>query len=100
MPLIVICKIFRLFVKTLTPDDRFFLDKIQNLSQPVQMQLSKKQKDFLNFLLHFWNQNLNNLKKMPTHIADLFPKLLIPKDLFRPMPKKLPLHYTIRQSFC
>ena len=38
----VICKILRLFVKTLTADDKYSLPNGDNLTQPIQMQLSKK----------------------------------------------------------
>ena len=58
------CKILRMFFNTLTTDDKVSLYRT-NLRQPIQMQLSKKKKLFLNLLLHFWNLNqfLNFLKK-------------------------------------
>ena len=58
------CKILRMFFNTLTTDNKVYLHR-KNLPQPIQMQLSKKKKLFLNLLLHFWNLNqlLNFLKK-------------------------------------
>ena len=54
--LLVICKIFRVFVNTLSSDDKYALLNIENLTQRIQMQLSQRQKTFLlNFFLHFWN---------------------------------------------
>ena len=52
--LLVICKISRLFLNTLTGDGKYSLFKRDNLTQPIQMQLSRKEKIFLNFFLHFW----------------------------------------------
>ena len=56
----MIHKILRLFVNTLTVDEKHYLLKRNNLTQPIQMQFSKKQKTFsatffafLNFLLNF-----------------------------------------------
>ena len=48
---LVICKIFRLFVNTLTADDKFSLLNTDNSVQPIQMLLSQKQKILLNFSL-------------------------------------------------
>ena len=42
--LIVISKIFVLFVHLLTADDRYSLCNKDNLQQPIQMELCKKQK--------------------------------------------------------
>ena len=39
--LLVICKILGLPVNTLTTDDKYFLFNRENLTQPIQMQLSK-----------------------------------------------------------
>ena len=53
-------KILRLFANTLTADDKHYLLNRDNLTQPIQMQLSQKQKTFselffafLKFLLNF-----------------------------------------------
>ena len=51
--LLAICKIFGLFVTTLTAGYKFSLLKRDKLTQPIQMQLSKKQKAFSNVFLQF-----------------------------------------------
>ena len=53
MSLLVICEILGLFISTFTADDKYFLHNSENLPQPIQMQLSKKQKSFSHLLLHF-----------------------------------------------
>ena len=44
--LLVICKMLRLFVNTFTADDKYSVLNRDNLTQPIQMQLSQKQKVF------------------------------------------------------
>ena len=46
--LLVICKIVGLFVNTLVADE-YSLFNIDNLTQPIQMQLSQKQKTLSKF---------------------------------------------------
>ena len=53
MSLSVISQILKLFVNILTIGDKYSLQNKENLRQPIQMQISKKQKKFLNFLLYF-----------------------------------------------
>ena len=45
----MIQKILRLFVNTLTADEKHYLLKRNNLAQLIQMQLSEKQKTFAEF---------------------------------------------------
>ena len=47
--LLVIHKILRLFVNTLTVDDKHYLLNRDNLAQPIQMQLTQKGKTFSDF---------------------------------------------------
>ena len=47
--LLVICKILWLFFDTLFARDRYFLLGTDNLTQPIQMQLSKKQETLAEF---------------------------------------------------
>ena len=47
--LLVIYKILRRFVSTLTADDKQYLLNRDNLMNPIQMQLSQKQKTFFQF---------------------------------------------------
>ena len=56
----MIHKILRLFVNTLTVDEKHYLLNRDNLKEPIQMQLSKQEKNFsetsfgcLNSLLNF-----------------------------------------------
>ena len=45
----------RQFVKTMTVDDKHYLLNRDKLTQPIQIQLSQKQRIFLNFFWHFSN---------------------------------------------
>ena len=47
--LLVICKIWGLFVNSLTADDKFSLFNRHNITQTIQMQLSKKEISFFGF---------------------------------------------------
>ena len=49
--LLVINKILRLFVNTLTADDNHYLLNRDNLMQQIKMELSQKQKNFSEFIL-------------------------------------------------
>ena len=52
--LLVICKILGLFVNRLTADDKYFLLNRGNLTQPIQLHLSKKKELGEGwFFLHF-----------------------------------------------
>ena len=62
--LLVIHKIQRLFVNTLTADDKHYLLNRDNLTQPIQMQLSQKQKTFSEFFFAFLKSILN-FKHLP-----------------------------------
>ena len=53
--LLVICKISTLFPNTLSGHGKYSLFNGENLTQPIQMQVSRKQKNVLIFFLHFWN---------------------------------------------
>ena len=66
MSLLVISEILGLLVNTLTSNEEYSPHNSENLRQPIQMQLSKKQIISLNFLRHFWNlhQILYILKKI------------------------------------
>ena len=78
-------KIFRLFVNTLTEDDKYSLLYRDNLTQPIQILLSQKEKTFSEFFSQFSNftLKLKYLKKNTTLIADVFPKLPSPKKVIR-----------------
>ena len=57
--LLVICKISRLFPNTLSADGKYSLLNRDNLTQPIQMQLSRKQKSFSDFFSAFLKSSLN-----------------------------------------
>ena len=51
--MLVLCKILRLLVNTLTDDDKYSLLYRDNLTQPIQILLSKKQNTFSDFFSAF-----------------------------------------------
>ena len=57
--LLVICKISRLFINTLSADGEYSLFNRDNLTQRIQMQLSRKQKSFSEFFSAFLKSSLN-----------------------------------------
>ena len=63
--LLEICKILKLFAKTLTADDKYSLLNRDNFTKPIQIQLSEKQKAFSQVFFEFLKFRLN---------AELFPK--------------------------
>ena len=65
-------------VNTLTFDDKYSPRNSESLPQTIQMQLSKKLKIFLDFLLNFWNlhQIVNILKKRDDPHGLCIPKII------------------------
>ena len=57
--LLLICKISRLFLNTLSADGKYFLFNRDNLMQPIYLQLSEKQKTFSGFFSAFLKSSLN-----------------------------------------
>ena len=57
--MLVLCKILRLFVNTLTADDKYSLLNRDNLTQPIQRLLSQKQKTFSEYFSAFFKSTLN-----------------------------------------
>ena len=57
--LLVTCKISRLFPNTLSADGKYSLLNRDNLTQSIQMQLSRKQKTFSDFVSAFSKSSLN-----------------------------------------
>ena len=57
--MLVLCKILRLFVNTLTADGKYPLLNRSNLTQPIQVLLSRKQKTFSRFFSTFLKAILN-----------------------------------------
>ena len=57
--LLVIDKNLGLFVNTLTVDDKHYMLNRENLTQPIQVQLSLKEKTFSQFFIAFLKSILN-----------------------------------------
>ena len=57
--MLVLCKFLRLLVKTLTDDEKYSLLYRENLTQPIQILLSQKQKSFSEFFSAFLKSTLN-----------------------------------------
>ena len=72
-----------MFVNTLSADDKYSFLNRDNLTQPIQMQLSQKQNIFLNFFLAFLKSILNfkHLPKNDALIADVFGEIRVPKNM-------------------
>ena len=51
--MLVLCKILRLLVNTLTDDDKYSLLYRDNLTEPIQILLSQKQNTFSDFFSAF-----------------------------------------------
>ena len=83
--MLVLCKISGLFLKTLTDDDKYSLLYGDNLTQPIQILLSQKQKTFSQFGSAFLKSTLNveHFRKQINLIADVFRKLPSPKIVIR-----------------
>ena len=56
---LVICKISRLFPNTLSGVGKYSLFNRDNVTQPIEMQLSRKQKNFSHFFAAFLKPSLN-----------------------------------------
>ena len=55
----MLCKILRLFVNTLTDDDKYYLLYKHNLTEAIQILLSQKKKTFSGFFSEFLKSTLN-----------------------------------------
>ena len=83
--MLVLWKILRLFVNTLTDDAKYSLVYRDNLTQPIQILLSQKPKDFSEFFSAFLKSTLNfeHFREKMTLIADVFLELPFPKKVIR-----------------
>ena len=57
--MLVLCKFLTLLVKSLTDDEKYSLLHRENLTQPIQILLSQKQKTFSEFFSEFSKSTLN-----------------------------------------
>ena len=78
-------KILRLFVSTLTADNKYTVLSRDNLMEPIQMHLSQKQKTFSEFFCAYFKStsNFEHFQTKMTLIAYAFPNLRTPKDVVR-----------------
>ena len=83
--MLVLWKILRLFLNTLTDDDKYCLLYRDNLTEPIQILLSQKQQTFSEFFFLFLKSSLNfeHFQKNMTLIAHVFAKLPSPKKVIR-----------------
>ena len=81
---LVISKIFRLFVNTLTPDDKYSRRNIQIFWQQLQTPLSQEGKPFYEFCIAFlkFTWNLEHSEKKEAYPSVLLLKLLDLKEMF------------------
>ena len=88
--MLVLWKISGVFLNTLTDDDKYSLLYRDNLTQPIQILLSQKQKTFSQFFSAFLKSTLNfeHFQKKMTLIADVFSKLPSLKKVIRSMYAK------------
>ena len=76
-------KFFRLFLNTLTANDKYSLNSKDKWMQTIQMHLSQKQNIFSKFFSPFFQSalNLEHFQKKIPLIAYVFPKLPTTKDV-------------------
>ena len=81
---LVTSKIFRLFVNTLTPDDKYSRRNIQIFWQQLQTPLSQEGKPFYEFCIAFlkFTWNLEHSEKKEAYPSVLLLKLLDLKEMF------------------
>ena len=56
---LVTCNIFRIFLKTFSANDKYFLLNRDNSRQPIQTQLPEKEKTFSEFFSAFFKSSVN-----------------------------------------
>ena len=83
--MLVLCKILGFFLNTLTDEDKYSLLYRENLTEPIKVLLSEKQKNFFQFFSTFLKSTLNfeHFQKKMALITDVFPKLQSPKKVIR-----------------
>ena len=71
MSSLVTCEIFRLFVNTLTPDDKYSRHNMQIFWQQLQTLLSQKEKTFFRLFIAFpkWAWNLEHSEKEEEYLS-------------------------------
>ena len=74
-----------MFGNTLTVHEKHYLLNRDNLTQPIQMQLSQKKIFFRIFFFRIFKINsiLNICQQKMTLVADVFQQVLAPKNMVR-----------------
>ena len=74
-----------MFGNTLTVHEKHYLLNRDNLTQPIQMQLSQKKNFFRIFFFRIFKINsiLNICQQKMTVVADVFQQVLAPKNMVR-----------------
>ena len=77
-PALVWCEILRLFVKTLTSDDKYSGSNMQSLPQQFQTSLSQKKKAFFWFFIAFLKcaQNLEHFQKEDEYASVIISEII------------------------
>ena len=77
-PALVVSEILRLFVSTVTSDDRYIRCNIQNFTQQLQTPISQKQKTFSGFFIAYLEcaSNLEHFEKKDEHPSLVFSEII------------------------
>ena len=83
--MLALCNVLRLFVNTLTADDKYSLLNRDNFMQPIHIHVSQKENTFSEFFSAFLKSKLNSkhFQKKMTLREDLFPILRTPQKVIR-----------------
>ena len=97
--LLFTCQILVLLVNTLAADEKYPVLNRDNLTIPIQKQLSQKQKTFSQFFVAFLKSTINfkYFEKNMTLIDFVFPKLRTPKR-WSDKCLKITFQRTLRQA--
>ena len=81
----MIHKVLRVFVNTLTVDEKHYLLTRDNLTQAIHIQLSQQQKTSSEVFFSFLKSILNfkRLPKKVTLVPDVFLEITAPKNMVR-----------------
>ena len=79
--MLVLCKILRLFVNTLTADDKYSLLNRRNLMEPIMILLSLKKNTFSDFFSSFLKYTLNfeHFQKKDDHHSRCISEITVSK---------------------
>ena len=98
MSALVTSEIFRLFLNTLTPDDKYSRRNMQTFWQQVQTPLSQKGETFFRFFIEFlkcaWN--LEHFEKKEEHHSLIITEIIASERHFYLRIQKVLLQHTIR----